>query len=290
MHFSIFFAAMAAVIVFGGSAMATKVAVGGISPIDVSLLRTLIGGIIVLPLVVLLKIRLPPRKDQRLLLLASGFCGFVAFPIAFTVGVSLTSANHATMILAALPIITGAMAMLWDRQTPAGLWWSGCIIAFAGEIVLIYDSSGDARTSITGDLIVMFANFLASIGYVTGARLQRTGYSAKGTTFWGIILFALLLLPVSIFVIDFETALNASTQVWLAVLYQAIGVTIIAYILWYWALGTGGIARVGLFQFLQPVSGIILAGIILSDRVTPIFLVASFIILTGLVLAFNAKR
>ncbi|MFT7675737.1 MAG: drug/metabolite transporter (DMT)-like permease [Gammaproteobacteria bacterium] len=289
MNIPVLLAAMAAVIIFGGSAVATKVAVGGISPIDVSLLRTLIGGIIVLPLVAILNIPLPSGKEQRLLLLASGFCGFVAFPIAFTLGVSLTSANHATMILAALPIITGAMAMFWDRQKPAGLWWSGCIIAFAGEILLIYDSSGEASASVKGDLIVMLANFLASLGYVTGARLQRSGYSAKGTTFWGIILFALLLLPFSVFVIDFETAFNASSEVWLAVLYQAIGVTIIAYVLWYWALGTGGIARVGLFQFLQPVSGIILAGIILSDRVTPVFLVASIIILSGLILAFKAR-
>jgi drug/metabolite transporter (DMT)-like permease len=59
--------------------------------------------------------------------------------------------------------------------------------------------------------------------------------------------------------------------------------------LWYWALGTGGIARVGLFQFLQPMSGVLLAWWILSENLTLIFLLASSIIMVGVILAFRAK-
>ena len=40
-------------------------------------------------------------------------CGFIAFPVLFSIGVRLTSANHASMILAALPIFTGGIAMAW---------------------------------------------------------------------------------------------------------------------------------------------------------------------------------
>ena len=71
-------------------------------------------------------------RRQRGLLLLSGFCGFIAFPLLFTFGVSLTTANHATMILAILPVTTGAIAHTWDRQKPAAAWWLGCAVAFAG--------------------------------------------------------------------------------------------------------------------------------------------------------------
>ncbi len=290
MHWSVFAAAIAAVVIFGGSAVATKVAVSGINAVDVAVLRTIIAGLVSLPLALTMGIRLPRETAQRGLLLLSGFCGFIAFPLLFTYGVKLTSANHATMILAILPVLTGAIAKTWDRQVPSRLWWLGCAIAFGGEILLLYDPAAKTTdASLPGDLLVWLSTAFASLGYVAGARLQRSGYSSRGTTFWGVTLFACLLLPVAPAVIDFDSLTQAGVHAWSGLIYQALGVTIVAYILWYWALGTGGIARVGLFQFLQPVSGVILAGIILAERTSLTFLLASAIIMTGVVMAFRAK-
>ena len=283
-------AALGAVIIFGGSAIATKIAVTAISPIDVSILRTVIGGLVAIPLALALRIRLPASVTQKWLLLLSGGCAFIGFPLLFTYGVSLTTANHATMILAILPVLTGAIAMSWDRQWPGPTWWLGCGIAFAGEVLLLYDpQAGSGAASLTGDLLVWISTLFASLGYVAGARLQRTGYSARGTTFWGVGLFAVLLLPVVPLVVDGESLASAGAYAWSGLLYQAIGVTIVAYILWYWALGTGGIARVGLFQFLQPVSGVILAWLILAETLSLIFMLASSIIMVGVITAFRAK-
>jgi len=290
MNWLVFAAAMGAVVIFGGSAIATKVAISAISPLDVSIMRTVIGGLIAIPLAFALRIKLPASVQQKSLLLLSGGCGFIGFPLLFTFGVSLTTANHATMILAILPVLTGAIAMSWDRQRPRGTWWLGCAIAFAGEALLLYDpDASNGAASIAGDLLVWLSTLFASLGYVAGARLQRSGYSARGITFWGVGLFAVLLLPVAALVIDSANLQSAGSYAWSGLLYQAIGVTIVAYILWYWALGTGGIARIGLFQFLQPVSGVILAWLILSENLSLIFMLASSTIMVGVVLAFRAK-
>ena len=286
----VYVAAVTGVIIFGGSAIATKVAVSAINALDVSIMRTIIGGLVALPLAFVLRIPLPASRQQKILLLVSGFCGFIAFPLLFTLGVNLTTANHATMILAILPVSTGAIAQFWDRQRPRAVWWLGCTIAFGGEVLLLYDpATSSSRASIEGDLLVWISTLFASLGYVAGARLQRSGYSARGTTFWGVGIFALLLLPTLALVIDLDSLVSAGSYAWSGLLYQAIGVTIIAYILWYWALGTGGIARVGLFQFLQPVSGILLAWLILAENISLIFLLASSIIMVGVILAFRAR-
>jgi drug/metabolite transporter (DMT)-like permease len=283
-------AALGGVIIFGGSAIATKVAVSAIAALDVSIMRTIIGGLVALPLALALRIPLPATRAQKWLLLVSGFCGFIAFPMLFTFGVHLTSANHATMILAILPVMTGAIAHAWDRSRPSALWWLGCAIAFGGEVLLLYDpAAAGGAASLEGDLLVWGSTLFASLGYVAGARLQRSGYSSRGTTFWGVILFALLLLPALVLVVDTGALQRAGGYAWSGLLYQAIGVTIVAYILWYWALGTGGIARVGLFQFLQPISGVVLAWLILSETLSLIFLLASSIIMVGVILAFRAR-
>ncbi len=290
MNWIVFIAALGAVVIFGGSAVATRVAVSAITALDVSIMRTIIGGLVAIPMALALRIPLPATMPQKWLLLLSGFCGFIAFPLLFTFGVSLTTANHATMILAILPVLTGAIAMAWDRQRPRGAWWLGCVLAFGGEILLIYEPSADtAQAGIGGDLLVSASTLFASLGYVAGARLQRSGYSARGTTFWGVGLFALLLLPLAPLVLDFENLQTAGGYAWSGLIYQAIGVTIVAYILWYWALGTGGIARIGLFQFLQPVSGVILAYLILAEQLSLMFLVASVVIMLGVIQAFRSK-
>jgi drug/metabolite transporter (DMT)-like permease len=290
MHISVILAAFSAMIIFGASPVAAKIAVSSIAVIDVALLRTVIGGMVALPLALALGIGLPRQSYQRKLLLVSGFCGFVGFPLLFTMGVMRTSANHASMILAALPVLTGLIAMTWDKQLPKSFWWTGCAVALAGEAILISNLGVvDGRSTVSGDLLVLVSNIFASIGYVAGGRLQRSGYSAKGTTLWGVSIFAILLIPLMPFLLHVPELKIAAVSAWIAVLYLAVGVTIVGYVFWYWALGSGGIARVGLLQFLQPVSGVVLAWILLGENMTPVFMLASGIILSGIWIALRAK-
>jgi drug/metabolite transporter (DMT)-like permease len=199
------------------------------------------------------------------------------------------------MILAALPVFTGAIAKLWDRQAPKRIWVVGSLIALVGEIVLITGRShiGGGESGLVGDALVLASNLFASFGYVAGGRLQQAGYPSTGTTFWGAAAAAVLLLPVLAVLIVFgglgaELA-AASTRSWLGILYLAGFVTILGYILWYWALGKGGIARVGVLQFLQPVSGVILAALLLGESVNLSFIAASVLILFGVWLAIKGK-
>ena len=250
----------------------------------------MIGGLAALVLACLMRIPLPPTTNQRWMLLLSGFCGFVGFPVLFTLGIAHTSANHASMILASLPIFTGAIALLWDKRIPKPLWWLGCTVALAGEFLLIgSDNTQASESTVYGDMLVLVSNLFASLGYVVGGRLQQQGYPATGTTFWGAAIFSLLLLPIGIYFGATGAVAEASVASWLAIAYLAIGVTIVGYVCWYWALGKGGIARVGLLQFLQPISGVILAWILLAEYVDLNFLLSSAIILFGVWIALKAK-
>ncbi len=291
MSFIVIFAALLAVVMWGASPVAAKIAVAELSPMAVAVLRTVLGGFAALPLAFALRIPLPSSRDDRALLVVSGFCGFVGFPLLFTLGVSLTSANHASMILACLPVFTGAIAMFWDRTRPKRLWWIGCTVALCGEAILVslQNGDGDAGASLSGDLLVLFSNVFASLGYVAGGRLQRSGYPSTGTTFWGVALFALILLPLTPFVLGDVSLPDVPLTAWFAIAYLAVGVTVIGYVLWYWALGKGGIQRIGLLQFFQPVSGVALAALLLSETVSVYFVGASALILAGVWLAIRAK-
>ena len=283
-------AALAAVIIWGASPVATKLAVADLAPITVAVLRTVIGGLAAIPVALALRIPLPATSAQRRILVLSGLCGFVFFPVLFSLGVHRTSANHASMILASLPLFTGAIAHLWERRLPGRWWWAGCLLALAGEAVLVGTRAADpGDATLEGDLIVLGANVFASVGYVAGARLQRQGYPSTGTTFWGAAFPALLLLPALPFLLGGVDIAAVGFDAWAGVAYLAIGVTIVGYVFWYGALGRGGIARMGLFQFFQPISGVALAAVLLGEGLTPAFLAASAIVLAGVWLALRAR-
>jgi drug/metabolite transporter (DMT)-like permease len=288
---SVILAALAAVVLWGASPVAAKVAVADLSPVAVAVLRTFLGGALAVPVALWLKVRWPQQRRLQAILLLSGFCGFIGFPMLFTFGVHLTSANHASMILAALPIFTGAIAMTWDRRRPTRIWIIGSVIALVGEIVLIMGraGAGAGTASVAGDALVLVSNGFASLGYVAGGRLQQAGYPSTGTTFWGAASMALLLTPMVPVLWSQGTFAVASVPAWSAIAYLAIVVTILGYVLWYWALGRGGIARVGLIQFLQPVSGVILAALLLHEEISLSFLFASALVLSGVWLAIKGK-
>ena len=75
---------------------------------------------------------------------------------------------------------------------------------------------------------------------------------------------------------------------WSAVLFLAYATTIVGYAGWYWALGKGGIGRVALLQFFQPVSGLLLAVFLLGEPLTLSLLAAAALVLFGVWIA--AKR
>ncbi|MGH6891919.1 MAG: DMT family transporter [Dongiaceae bacterium] len=291
MPLSVILAALAAVILWGASPVAAKVAVADLTPLSVAVLRTFLGGALAAPVALALKIRWPAQRRLQFILLLSGFCGFIGFPVIFTFGVSLTSANHASMILAALPIFTGAIAMGWERRRPTGIWILGSVIALVGEAVMIAGRTGmgGGAASLGGDALVLLSNLFASLGYVAGGRLQQAGYPSTGATFWGAAAMALLLAPVAPFLWARGDFAVASVPAWSAIFYLAFVVTILGYVLWYWALGKGGIARVGLIQFLQPVSGVILAALLLGERISVSFVLASALVLFGVWLALRGR-
>jgi len=290
--------ALAVMVLWGATPVVTKLAVREIDPVVVGIMRTVLGGLAALPLVLLLGIA-PPRGRLWLPLALSGFSGFIAFPLLFSVGQQMTSAMHGGLILAVLPILTGLYAAAVDRRRPAGRWWIGCAVAFAGEVLLITGrvppGAGQPEASLLGDVLVLAASLFAAMGYVAGARLAQAQYASLGTTLWGISAASFVVAPI----LPFTGAAGgeatwllgllpqASPLAWGAVAFIAWITSILGYIGWYWALAKGGIARIGTIQFLQPLSGLVLAFFLLGERPTLVLGLATVLILGGVVIAWR---
>jgi len=281
--------AVAVMVVWGATPIATRLALDDLAPLVVACLRTVVAGLVAIPLLAAMRQRLPANTRSRKLLGISAAVGFVIFPVVYTAGQQRTSALHGVMILAALPIFTGVYAALVARRAPRPGWLAGCAVALVGEVVLIAGrgaSAGDA--TLTGDLLVLAAALCVSAGYVAGAMLPPRGLSSLATTLWGVLLGTFVLAPLLVALLARDGVPDADATAWGAVLFLAVVTSILGYLGWYWALDRGGIARIATLQFLQPVSGFVLAALVLGEHVTVPIAVGSALIVTGIVIAQRA--
>ena len=286
-------AALVVVGIWGGTPIVTKLAVAEVPPTLVGMLRTVLA----LPLALLLLFgsRFPPLAGRQWALAAlSGLGGFVIFPILFSLGQARTSGAHGGLILASLPVITGLVAAAAARQWPAGRWLLGAAIAMAGELVLMSFGGGllsrgaPSEATLAGDALVLLSAFACGSGYVAGAYLARD-IGARAATYWSLSLAGVALLPFALWQGTAVDWAQLSAATWVSLLYLAVLSSILAYVLWFWALDVGGIARVATAQFLQPVVSLGLAAWILSETISVELVLATLIILAGVAICQRAR-
>jgi drug/metabolite transporter (DMT)-like permease len=283
-------AAALAVLVWAGTPIATRWAVAAVDPLAVGIMRPVLGGLVAFPLALALRLPRPPDRAAWALLVTAALGGAVIFPILFSLGMRDTSAAHAGLILASLPVFTGLIVALVDRRLPPGRWWLGAAVALAGETLLVslrYGDLTEAPGSLRGDLVVLVSSVASSGGYVAGGRLARR-MPSLAITFWGVTVGAVVALPLLLLTDVHWTAVDAGG--WAAIHYLALGSTVLAYIAWYWALDRGGIVRIATWQFAQPMVTVGLAALLLGEPVNPPLLLAGTIILFGIWLARPSGR
>ena len=278
---------MLVMVVWGATPVATRLATDDLEPLAVAVLRTLLAGVVAAPLLLARREALPQAGRARLLLLVSATAGFVVFPLVYTVGQQRTSAMHGAMILAALPVFTGVYAALVARRRPGRRWLAGCAVALVGEVVIVtgHVGRGGGEASLLGDALVAVSALVVSAGYVAGALLLPRGLSSRLTTFWGVVLGAALLAPLGAVLVAAGGPPSAGPSAWGAVLFLAVVTSIVGYVCWYWALDRGGIARISTLQFLQPLSGLVLAALVLGESPTPSLAVGAVAVVGGVAIA-----
>lgn len=273
-------------LVWGATPILTRIALEDLAPLVVATLRTIVAGALAVPLLAHLGQPFPRAATSRRLLAVSAAAGFVIFPVVYTVGQQRTSGLHGVMILAALPIFTGTYASLVARRRPRRAWLLGSAVALVGEVVLIgARGGGGGDATLVGDLIVLAAALVVSAGYVAGAMLPPRGVSSAAATYWGVGLGALVLTPLALGLFAADGVPEAGPAAWGAVLVLAAVTSIAGYVGWYWALSRGGIQRIATLQFLQPLSGLVLAVLVLGEGVGPGTAIGAAAVIGGVVIA-----
>ncbi len=250
------------VIIFSGSLPATRVAIGGFSPLFLTSVRAVIAALLGLALLVALRQKRPARSDLgSLAVVALGVV--VGFPLLTALALQHISAARSIVFIGLLPLCTAIFGVLRGGEQPKPAFW---LFSIAGSaLVAGFALSESGNGSLTGDLLMIGAILLCGLGYADGATLSRR---LGG---WQVISWALLLsLPVmAVLALATlpDTLADVQMPAWIGLAYVSVFSMLVGFVFWYRGLALGGISGVGQLQLLQPFFGLALAGLLLGEPV-----------------------
>src|SRR5579859_308755 len=253
---------LVAVIVFSGSTPATRLGVSGFDPFFLTSTRAMIAGILAAALMLALRSPLPKRGD--LVSLAIVIAGVViGFPLLSGLAMQHITSARALVFQGLLPLGTALFGVLRGGERPSPIFW---LFASAGGLTIgVFALARGADSSLTGDLLILAAVAVCSLGYAEGGVLARRMGGLR-VICWALILSLPLSLP-SAFVLRPDSFAGVPAQAWAGLAYVSLFSMLIGFIFWYRGLALGGIAAVGQLQLLQPLLGLAVSALLLRELV-----------------------
>jgi drug/metabolite transporter (DMT)-like permease len=282
----IYGSAMTAVTLFSLTPTLTRVAVHQVDPLTAGLIRTVMAAPVATAILCLARLPRPSGWRAVGMGLVSAGAGYVAFPILFCLGAHDTSATHAAVLMAAIPLFTMVIDRIVDRTRPNSAWVLGTGLALGGVVMVILGQPllSPHRSSMTGDGVVLASVICVAAGFVAGSRLAaRIGSWAA--TFWSIACAGWVLAPwLAARSVGMPWA-SVHVSGWLALATLTFGNTIIGWIAWFFALARGGVQRIAPLMFLVPILAVVVAVLVLGNLPGTATLVGGVVTVVGIGLA-----
>lgn len=229
------------------------------------------------------------KRDYGRLAVLSLF-GVTFNQLLFISGLSLTKASNTSLLAATIPIFTLTVSSVFGFEKLRGIKIAGILLACIGVLLLIDPRNASFSSQTTmGDMLIV-ANSLSYGIYVATSKSVITRNGAFRSMMWVFIFAAVICLPVGVNSMASVELADVSTDVWLLILYIAIGATASPYLLNAWALARVNPSTVAVYVYLQPLIGFLLAVIFLGESIDVKFIVAASMVFAGVFLATFRRR
>jgi drug/metabolite transporter (DMT)-like permease len=274
-----------AVIFWGGSFIAIKIAVQESSPVAVVWLRFLIGLLCLLPIILkkgLLKISSWKEIVEYTLL---GFLGVSLHQWLQSTGLVTSQASTTAWIVASIPLFMVLFGRIFLKERLGKFGALGIGLATLGVLTVV--SNGDLPGlfrngfGAPGDLFILLsAPNWAIYSILLRKTLQRQ--TALKTTFFSILFGWLLTSIQFLFEKGWQDLPGLTLSGWAGIFYLGIFCTFLAYVFYYDALQKLSSASVGVYLYIEPIATMLIAAVILLEPITLASLLGGALILVGI--------
>lgn len=283
-------ALLVAVLGWGSSFVATKVALETLAPTTLVFLRLAFAALFFLVLVRLRRVSWPARIDMGRLILLALFEPVLYFLLE-TEGLARTSASSGSLVIASVPVFVALFAWIFLGERLRRIGWAGTLLSIVGVVLLVLGDNNPAyaETSLMGNLMVLGAALSAS-GYIVIARSLSGRTHPLQISFFQMLVGAVAFLPFFA-VRTAQSGLPQFTpEVALAFGFLAIVATVLAFLSYNYALSQIPAAKAAVFINGIPLVTALAAAVVLGERLTLLQGAAGLVIIAGVTMAGMRRR
>jgi drug/metabolite transporter (DMT)-like permease len=282
-----FLEALFAVIVWGASFIATKIAVGEISPIAVVWLRFAMGIPLLLIAVIMRKQFAFPKAGEWLYFALLGFLGISFHQWLQSNGLKTAQATTTAWIVSTSPAFIAILGWIVLKEKLNPLQSFGIVLAMAGVLVVVTKGDfnslglGSFGKEGNGDFLIL----ISAINWAVFSILSRRGLKSHPSTlltFWVMTIGWLITSIAFLAGKNYTEIALLDSRGWIAMIFLGIFTTGFAYIAWFDALSQLPVAQTGVFLFVEPLTSMVVAAIILGEAVTWPSVLGGAVILAGI--------
>ncbi|MHB8851961.1 MAG: DMT family transporter [Ignavibacteriaceae bacterium] len=279
-----FWEPLLAVILWGNSFIATKLALRELNPQTIILLRLLLG------IILLAVFAIYTKKDFTLNLKNHGAIFILALIAVFhlwiqVTGLEYTSAASTGWIVGITPVFMAILSIIFFKEKLSKTKIIGIIVAFSGLILLVSRSNISNIKFIEqkGDLLVLASAFTWSVYSLVNKKISLK-YPPMMTILFLFIMMAVIISPFTVTRQSINAVIHLSLIGWVSILFLGIFCSGIAYVLWAKSLKELEATKVGSFLYLEPFVTVLSAWLILSETITLTIILSGLIITAGVIL------
>lgn len=276
--------AMFAVIVWGASFIATKIALREISPVTAVWLRFSMG-VIILGLAVALRNQLSLlRRSEWAYFALLGFLGVALHQWLQSNGLQTSEAGTTAWIVSMTPVFMAVLGWIVLKEKLGWIKIAGILLAFIGVLIVV--SKGDIRSisigkfGTPGDKLIL----ISALNWAVFSALSRRGLKTHPATLmmFYVMSFGWLFISILFFARQNISEIGKLTiNGWFGITFLGVFCSGLAYIAWYDALQALTTAQTGVFLYIEPLIAVVVAFFILGEAITSALLIGGAVIILG---------
>jgi drug/metabolite transporter (DMT)-like permease len=272
-------AGCAVILCWAYSPVGIRVGLEAYSPGHVALLRFLMASAFMAVIAMVFKISLPRLRDVPMFLVL-GFFAVTLHHLAINTGQHWVSAGASSVLSQSSPLFSTVIARVFLKEQVSGWRWLSVLVGLTGAFIVVSGGMALADLNVRGFLILVAA--LSWSIYFTLQKRFATRYSLLTMvccTVWAGTLLLCVYLP------GLGDAFEqAPLHVNVSVLLLGIFPSALAYLAWAYVLNHTELSRASVFLYLVPPMAILMAAILLGERVCAGVLIGGAIVISSVVM------
>ncbi len=277
-----------ALLIWSTSFIGTKIAYTSFSPITLGAARFIIASIVLGMALIIKKEYIKPRLKDLGMIAISGVLGITLYFTMENIGVSLTSASNAALIVASYPAITALLELFIYKARFSKYKMLGILMAMVGVYILLHvNSDANSKDQIIGSIILIATGVVWAFYNFTTQKMVNK-YPAITLSFYQTVAGTIFFIPLA-FVERKQWQVPTETSL-LTLVYLGVLCSVIAFLLYNFGLRKLSSSSAVSLMNLVPIFSVIFSVLILHETVSSQQLIGGVIIIAGVMLSIKQEK